>query len=95
MDSQFCLFIGEFSNPMLGMAALILAVISPFFVAMRLKRFRDKSRGRCDIIQTFTGVLHVLVLLRITAVRHRAICLLRLHRQGISRAAVQYHDVDT
>jgi hypothetical protein len=42
--ASFACFIGEFSNPMLGMAALILAVISPFFVAMRLRKFRDNSR---------------------------------------------------
>lgn len=41
---SFACFIGEFSNPLLGMVALILAVISPFFVAMRLRKFRDHIR---------------------------------------------------
>ena len=43
--ASFACYVGEFHSSSLGMLALILAVISPFFLAMRLKRFRDKSRG--------------------------------------------------
>ncbi len=41
---SFACFIGEFSSPILGLSAMILAVISPFFLAIRLKRFRDQAR---------------------------------------------------
>ena len=41
---SFACFIGEFSSPILGLTAMILAVISPFFLAIRLKRFRDQAR---------------------------------------------------
>ncbi len=42
--ASFACYIGEFHASMLGMLALILAVVSPFFLAMRLKKFRDKYR---------------------------------------------------
>ena len=32
------------TNQMLGMAAIMLAVATPFFVAGRLRRFRDEGR---------------------------------------------------
>ncbi len=41
---SFACFIGEFSSPILGLTAMILAAISPFFLALRLKRFRDQAR---------------------------------------------------
>jgi hypothetical protein len=42
---SFACFIGEFSSPLLGLTAMILAVISPFFLAMRLKKFRNNARN--------------------------------------------------
>lgn len=41
---SFSCFIGNFSHPMLGSAAMLIALYSPFFVARRLKKFRDTAR---------------------------------------------------
>lgn len=38
---SFACFIGEFSNPVLGIAALAVGVGSLVFAALRLRRFRD------------------------------------------------------
>lgn len=42
--ASFACYIGEFSSPTLGMVALVLAMVSPFFIAMRLRKFRDNAR---------------------------------------------------
>lgn len=42
---SFACYVGEFHYSPLGMLAMILAVISPFFVIMRLKKFRDNVRN--------------------------------------------------
>ena len=42
--ASFACYIMGISNGMLGMAAMILAVMTPFFVAGRLRRFRDEGR---------------------------------------------------
>ena len=41
--ASFACYIMGISNGMLGMAAMILAVMTPFFVAGRLRRFRDEG----------------------------------------------------
>ena len=40
----FICYIQGMTNPLLGMLAIILIVISPFFVARRLRHFRDYAR---------------------------------------------------
>ena len=42
--ASFASYIMGLSNQMLAMAALLMAVMSPFFVANRLKKFRDVGR---------------------------------------------------
>jgi hypothetical protein len=42
--ASFACYVGEFHYSPLGMLAMILAVISPFFLVMRLKKFRDNVR---------------------------------------------------
>ncbi len=42
--ASFACYIMGISNGMLGMAAVMLAVMTPFFVAGRLRRFRDEGR---------------------------------------------------
>jgi len=42
---SFACFIGEFSFPILGTLAMIIAMFTPVFVAIRLKNFRDYGRG--------------------------------------------------
>ena len=42
--SSFLLYIMGLSNQMLGMAAIILMLYTPFFVSGRLAKFRDYGR---------------------------------------------------
>jgi hypothetical protein len=42
--ASFTFYIMGLTNQMLGMAAIMLAVATPFFVAGRLRRFRDEGR---------------------------------------------------
>ena len=42
--ASFVFYIMGLTNQMLGMAAIMLAVATPFFVAGRLRRFRDDGR---------------------------------------------------
>ena len=42
--ASFVFYIMGLTNQMLGMAAIMLAVATPFFVAGRLRRFRDEGR---------------------------------------------------
>lgn len=42
--ASFALYIGGMTNPLLMMAGMLVAVCSPFFVAARLRRFRDRVR---------------------------------------------------
>ena len=42
--ASFASYIMGLSNQMLAMAAMLMAVISPFFVANRLRKFRDEGR---------------------------------------------------
>lgn len=42
---SFACYIGEFNTPALGVVALALAMSSPFFIAIRLKKFRDNIRN--------------------------------------------------
>lgn len=42
--ASFVFYVMGISNDMLGMAALMLAVMTPFFVAGRLRKFRDEGR---------------------------------------------------
>ncbi len=44
---SFALYITGISNPLAMLAGMGLAVFSPFFVAMRLRRFRDNIRNGC------------------------------------------------
>lgn len=48
--ASFACYVWGLSQPELGMVAIILAVITPFFVARRLKKFRD---GGLDGIISF------------------------------------------
>jgi hypothetical protein len=41
---SFACFIGNFSNPILGTVGMLLVLYTPFFVALRLKKFRDRIR---------------------------------------------------
>lgn len=41
---SFACYVAGLTNNMLGLAAIILAVASPFFVARRLRHFRDYAR---------------------------------------------------
>lgn len=43
--ASFACYILGISNGMLGMVAMMLAVLTPFFVAGRLRRFRDEGRA--------------------------------------------------
>ncbi len=43
--ASFACYIMGISNGMLGMVAMMLAVMTPFFVAGRLRRFRDEGRA--------------------------------------------------
>ena len=40
----FICYLQGLTNPLLGMAALLLIIISPFYAANRLRHFRDKAR---------------------------------------------------
>lgn len=40
----FICYLHGLTNPLLGMAALLLIIISPFYAANRLRHFRDKAR---------------------------------------------------
>ncbi|MBQ8988830.1 MAG: DUF4199 domain-containing protein [Prevotella sp.] len=42
--ASFACYIMGITNGMLGMVAMMLAVMTPFFVAGRLRRFRDEGR---------------------------------------------------
>ena len=42
--ASFASYIMGLSNQILAMAAILMAVMSPFFVANRLKKFRDEGR---------------------------------------------------
>ena len=42
--ASFASYIIGLSNQMLAMAAMLMAVMSPFFVANRLRKFRDEGR---------------------------------------------------
>lgn len=42
--ASFACYIMGISNGMLGMAAILMAVMTPFFVAGRLRKFRDEGR---------------------------------------------------
>lgn len=53
-----CYMIG-LSNPFYGMLALLVLVVSPFFVARRLKRFRDEDLG--GIISLMRGWAFVIL----------------------------------
>ena len=44
--ASFASYIMGLSNQILAMAAMLMAVISPFFVAGRLRKFRDEGRER-------------------------------------------------
>jgi hypothetical protein len=41
---SFACYVAGLANPMLSMLALLLALISPFFIARRLRAFRDEAR---------------------------------------------------
>ena len=43
--TSFACYIGGIANSLLGTVALMLMVLTPFFVARRLGLFRDKGRG--------------------------------------------------
>ena len=43
--ASFACYIVGLKAPLCGMAAILLMVITPFFVARRLRRFRDVDRG--------------------------------------------------
>lgn len=43
--ASFVCYIMGISNQMLGMLAIGLAIMTPFFVAGRLRKFRDEGRG--------------------------------------------------
>lgn len=38
---SFCCYLMGFANPLYGLLALVLMVVTPFFVAIRLRNFRD------------------------------------------------------
>ena len=42
--ASFVFYIMGLTNQLLGMAAIMLVVMTPFFVASRLRRFRDEGR---------------------------------------------------
>ena len=42
--TSFISYIIGLSNPLLSMASMIIAIVSPFFVASRLRKFRDVGR---------------------------------------------------
>ena len=42
---SFACYVMGLSNPLYGMAAIVLAMLTPFFVARRLKLFRDDALG--------------------------------------------------
>ena len=42
--ASFACYVLGLSQPGLGMVAMVLAIITPFFVARRLKKFRDEGR---------------------------------------------------
>lgn len=43
--ASFACYVMGITNGMLGMVAMMLAVMTPFFVAGRLRRFRDEGRA--------------------------------------------------
>lgn len=42
---SFACYIGGLTSPLLGMIGTIIAVVSPFYAAMRLRNFRDTNRN--------------------------------------------------
>lgn len=41
----FICYVQGLTSPLMGMAALVLLVVSPFYAANRLRHFRDEARG--------------------------------------------------
>ena len=56
----FALYIKGMDNPTLGMMSMLLMFISPFYVARRLRRFRDKVRE--GIISFARGYAYVILI---------------------------------
>ena len=43
--ASFACYLVGLKSPLCGMAAILLMIVTPFFVARRLRRFRDVDRG--------------------------------------------------
>ena len=56
---SFAFYVAGIGNPVYGMAALVLMLITPFYVAKRLRRFRDEDRG--GIISLMRGWAFVIL----------------------------------
>ena len=57
--ASFAFYVLGLSQPGLGMVAMVLAIITPFFVARRLKKFRDV--GRDGVISFRRGLAYTLL----------------------------------
>jgi len=57
--ASFACYLVGLKAPLLGMAAILLMIITPFFVARRLRRFRDVDRG--GIISLMRGWAFVIL----------------------------------
>ena len=68
--ASFACYIMGITNGMLGMVAMMLAVMTPFYVAGRLRRFRDEGRAgvisfRCSYAYTVFVFFYGAVLLAV------------------------------
>ena len=57
--TSFALYVKGLENPTLGMLSLVLLSVSPFFVAKRLRKFRDKVRE--GIISFMRGYAYIIL----------------------------------
>lgn len=58
--ASFACYVAGLANSMLGLLSILLAVASPFFVARRLKAFRDKVRqGSISFMRSWAFVILV------------------------------------
>lgn len=58
--ASFLLYVIGLTSPGYGLAAMILAVVTPFFVGSRLRRFRDDGRnGSISLLRGWVYVIFV------------------------------------
>ncbi len=57
--ASFACFIGQFANPSLSMASMLIALLSVIFVIIRLRRYRDTKLDELPFFKAFVYSLSV------------------------------------